>query len=117
MDWSSARFRFALGLFLGALVGVSLQFVFYQSAIQQLRWQEYQRRSIITLQSLAEVMANAGGGGEEERNAVMQIAKQYRDVRQIRVVKGVRLEASTAPEDTGEKAAPRRLAREEKPLY
>src|SRR5207253_2488769 len=40
-------------------------------------------------------------------------------VSQARVFRadGIRLEASTAPDDVGDRAAPRRLRREEKPLY
>jgi arabinogalactan oligomer / maltooligosaccharide transport system permease protein len=50
---------------------------------------------------------------------VRLFAERHRDVEAVRVVffDGQRLAASTAPADTGDKAAPRRLARDEKPLY
>jgi arabinogalactan oligomer/maltooligosaccharide transport system permease protein len=57
--------------------------------------------------------------GEAVRRAVARFAETHPEVRSIRVVtfEGIRLEASTDPADTGERAAPRRLEREEKDLY
>jgi arabinogalactan oligomer/maltooligosaccharide transport system permease protein len=57
--------------------------------------------------------------GEAVRRAVEQFAAAHPDIKPIRIVTfdGIRLEASTAPADTGTKAAPRRLERDEKPLY
>jgi arabinogalactan oligomer/maltooligosaccharide transport system permease protein len=57
--------------------------------------------------------------GDRVRQAVAAFAKSHPQVRAIRVVRfdGILLEASTAPEDTGDRAAPRRLERDEKPLY
>lgn len=57
--------------------------------------------------------------GAAVREAVAAFAAAHPDLAAIRVVtlSGIRLEASTAAADTGENAAPRRLARDEKPLY
>lgn len=57
--------------------------------------------------------------GEAVRNAVARFAEAHRELRSIRVVtfEGIRLEASTDPADTGDRAAPRRLEREEKDVY
>lgn len=57
--------------------------------------------------------------GSKIRRAVASFARSHPEAGPIRVVlfEGIRLEASTAPEDQGDNAAPRRLAREEKPLY
>ncbi|HKV07169.1 MAG TPA: sugar ABC transporter permease [Thermoanaerobaculia bacterium] len=64
------------------------------------------------------------GQAEEEegakiRQAVASFARSHPEAGPIRVVlfEGTRLEASTAPSDQGANAAPRRLAREEKPLF
>lgn len=59
--------------------------------------------------------APAENPGEAVRRAVAAFAKAHPEVKAVRVVafEGIRLEASTDPQDK----APRRLAREEKPLY
>lgn len=63
--------------------------------------------------------APAGEPGEAVRQAVDRFAKDHPEIKSIRVVtfEGIRLEASSDPADTGTKAAPRRLERDEKPLY
>jgi arabinogalactan oligomer/maltooligosaccharide transport system permease protein len=57
--------------------------------------------------------------GEAVRKAVRSFAAAHPQVGAIRVIEfaGVQLTASTAPSDQGAKAAPRRLERDEKPLY
>lgn len=57
--------------------------------------------------------------GDAVRRAVARFAAEHPEARAIRVVRleGIRLEASTAAADRGAKAAPRRLDREEKPLF
>ena len=57
--------------------------------------------------------------GEAVRRAVARFAADHPELRAIRVVtfEGIRLEASTDPADTGARAAPRRLEREEKDFY
>jgi arabinogalactan oligomer/maltooligosaccharide transport system permease protein len=57
--------------------------------------------------------------GEAVRKAVSRFAESHPDVQSIRVItfEGIRLEASSDPADTGTKAAPRHLDRDEKPLY
>jgi arabinogalactan oligomer/maltooligosaccharide transport system permease protein len=57
--------------------------------------------------------------GAKIRRAVERFAQSHPEAGAIRVVlfEGRRLEASTAPEDRGENAAPRQLVREEKPLF
>jgi arabinogalactan oligomer/maltooligosaccharide transport system permease protein len=60
-----------------------------------------------------------GSEGDAVRKAVDRFAATHPEVQSIRVVtfEGIRLEASTDPADTGTKAAPRHLERDEKPLY
>lgn|GEM_PF-126587 len=57
--------------------------------------------------------------GGPVRTAVERFAAAHPGIKSIRVVTfdGLLLEASTAPADTGTKAAPRKLERDEKPLY
>lgn len=57
--------------------------------------------------------------GEAMRRAVAAFAASHPELEAIRVVafEGIRLEASTDPRDTEERTAPRRLERDEKPLY
>jgi arabinogalactan oligomer / maltooligosaccharide transport system permease protein len=61
----------------------------------------------------------AGDPGEAIRHAVVRFAAGHPEIKAVRVVdfEGIQLTASTSPTDTGDKAAPRRLAREEKDLY
>src|SRR3954469_3224333 len=61
----------------------------------------------------------AGAQDEALRHAVERFAAAHPEIAAIRVVRfdGILLAASTAPADQGNKAAPRRLEREEKPLY
>jgi arabinogalactan oligomer/maltooligosaccharide transport system permease protein len=75
-------------------------------------------------EELAAVEAGAatapdGEPGEAVRKAVRRFADDHPDVAAVRVVtlEGIRLEASTDPADTGARMAPRRLERDEKPLY
>ncbi|HEX3529177.1 MAG TPA: sugar ABC transporter permease [Thermoanaerobaculia bacterium] len=57
--------------------------------------------------------------GGPVRTAVERFAAAHPDIKSIRVItfEGLLLEASSAPADTGIKAAPRKLERDEKPLY
>ncbi|HEX3556732.1 MAG TPA: sugar ABC transporter permease [Thermoanaerobaculia bacterium] len=61
----------------------------------------------------------AGDAGDAVRRIVARFAAGHPEVKAIRIVdfEGLQLTASTAPADTGAKAAPRRLEREEKDLY
>jgi arabinogalactan oligomer/maltooligosaccharide transport system permease protein len=78
-----------------------------------------EQEGFVAVNALADVVERAGGAGETVRSAAAAWQKSHPDLRSIRVVAfdGISLEASTAPEDAGEKAAPRRLTREEKPIY
>jgi arabinogalactan oligomer/maltooligosaccharide transport system permease protein len=60
-----------------------------------------------------------GDSGGPVRTAVERFAAAHPGIKSIRVVtfEGLLLEASTAPADIGVKAAPRKLERDEKPLY
>lgn len=165
----SHRRRFLIGLAVAALIGLGLGAALLGAAREGERRERAERRSVVTLLALAEVIDRAGGEapaaeepayglgeelppvdveetepdegglgigdelaaieagtdepaadpGEAVRRAVAGFAAAHPEVRAIRVVafEGIRLEASTDPRDTGERAAPRRLDREEKPVY
>lgn len=164
---TSHRRRFLIGLAVAALLGVGLGAFFLAAAREAQSRDRAERRSVVTLLALAQVLDRVGGGeaaaeepsyglgdelppveggaetgglgdelaaldagaeteapdpGVAVRNAVAAFAKSHPEVKAIRVVAfdGILLEASTDPKDTGGvrgRAAPRRLEREEKPLY
>ena len=78
-----------------------------------------QRQDLISLNALVDLVQRAGGKGDGVRAVVAAEKDQLLPGRTVRVVAftGFQLEASTFPEDQGDKAVPRRLAREEKPVY
>ncbi len=76
-----------------------------------------QRRARVSLLSLTDVVQRAGGSGDAVRAVVAKWPLPPGSAARVIAFSGIRLEASTFPEDTGDKAAPRRLSREEKPLY
>lgn len=163
----SHRRRFLIGLTLAALVAVVLGAALLSAARAGESRERSERRSVVTLLALAQLIERAQGGGapvaeepsyglgeelppiegeepdggmgigdelaaieagtdppaedpgEAVRRAVAAFAAAHPEVKAVRVVafEGIRLEASTDPRDIGDKAAPRRLDREEKPLY
>jgi arabinogalactan oligomer/maltooligosaccharide transport system permease protein len=160
----SHRRRFLIGLAVAALLGVGLGAFLLASAREAERRDRDERRSVVTLLALAQVVDRVGAGeasaeepsyglgdelppvegeaetgglgdelaaldagapaeapdpGEAVRKAVAAFARTHPEVKAIRVVafEGIRLEASSDPKDVGDKAAPRRLDREEKPIY
>ncbi|MEA2559879.1 MAG: arabinogalactan oligomer / maltooligosaccharide transport system permease protein [Acidobacteriota bacterium] len=137
----SHRRRFLIGLTVAALVAAFLGASLLAAARAGESRERSERRSVVTLLALAQLIDRAGGGapaaeegmgigdelaaleepeatedsGEPVRRAVAAFAAAHPEVKAVRVVafEGIRLEASTNPEDK----APRRLEREEKPLY
>ncbi len=77
------------------------------------------RQAVIEARALADLVSRAGTTGDAVREAVKRFAAASPGVTGARVVifEGMSLEASTVPADTGEKAAPRRLVKDEKALY
>jgi arabinogalactan oligomer / maltooligosaccharide transport system permease protein len=145
----SHRRRFLTGLTVAALVAAFLGAALLAAARAGESRERSERRSVVTLLALAQLVDRAGGGapvaeepsyglgeegmgigdelaaigteqpaedpGEAVRRAVAAFAAAHPEVKAVRVVgfEGIRLEASTNPNDK----APRRLARGEKPLY
>jgi arabinogalactan oligomer/maltooligosaccharide transport system permease protein len=148
---TSHRRRFLTGLAVAALLGVGLGAFLLAAAREGEGRDRAERRSVVTLLALAQVIDRTGAAGdtgavaeepsyglgdelaalegtegaeapdpgEAVRKAAAAFARTHPEVKAVRVVafEGIRLEASTDPRDTGGKAAPRRLEREEKPLY
>jgi arabinogalactan oligomer/maltooligosaccharide transport system permease protein len=115
----SHRLRFGIGLALGLLLGVGLGVLLLVGARRTEARVRAEREAIVTLNAFADVVDRAGISGDAVRGAVAAWAKAHASVTAVRVIvlEGISLEASTEPKDAGDRAAPRRLAREEKPLY
>jgi len=117
----SHRRRFAAGLAVALLAGVGLCLALVAATREEALAERAERKAVITLRALAELVERAAGGepGEAVRRAVARFAATHPEVRSVRVVtfEGIRLEASSDPADRGARAAPRRLERDEKPLY
>ena len=113
------RRRFAAGLVAALVVGVGLShWTLVRARVQENRARA-ERVALVSLNALVDIVERAGGAGDSVRRAVAAFRREDVSLTAIRVVAfdGLSLEASTASADSGDKAAPRRLAREEKPLY
>lgn len=78
-----------------------------------------EREAVVSAQALAELVTRAGLQGDTVREVVARVGDADPTIRAARVVifSGLTLEASTFAEDTGDNAAPRRLARDEKAIF
>src|SRR5437868_5625436 len=116
---SAHRLRFLIGVALGAVLGAALLRGFVSDASREVADEAQERQAVVTLQALTSLVRRAGGEGDAVRSAVAAWQSRTPSAPQARVFRadGIRLEASTAPDDAGDRAAPRRLRREEKPLY
>jgi arabinogalactan oligomer/maltooligosaccharide transport system permease protein len=113
------RARFLAGLAVALAVGIGLSWLWLRASVVSSAEERGRREAISSAVMLADLVARAGGEGDAARAAVAawQAQRPPRTVARVVVFQGVRLEASTDAQDVGEKAAPRRLAREEKPLF
>jgi arabinogalactan oligomer / maltooligosaccharide transport system permease protein len=113
------RPRVLVGLALALGVGLALAYGLLAQAREDAAIEREQRRTLISLNALADLVRRAGGSGDGVRAVVDASKEQLPPGSTVRVIafSGIKLEASTFPEDQGDKAAPRRLAREEKSLY
>ncbi|HEX5856358.1 MAG TPA: sugar ABC transporter permease [Thermoanaerobaculia bacterium] len=116
---TSRRLRIAIGLAVASAAVVGIGHVLLTRSLAAASAAESSRASVVALRALTEVVEKAGGAGEPVRRALAVWKAGHPDISTIRVVAfdGLSLEASTAAADTGERAAPRRLTREEKPLF
>lgn len=108
-----------VGLALALGLGLVLAHVLLVRARRDADSGREQRQDLISLNALVDLVQRAGGSGDGVRAIVASAKDQILPGRTVRVIafSGIKLEASTFPEDQGDKAAPRRLSRDEKPLY
>jgi arabinogalactan oligomer / maltooligosaccharide transport system permease protein len=112
----ASRVRFGIGLLLGLLVALAGGWALLRGARTQLEDDWTTRRAIVAANALGSLVGQAADD-VAVRKVTADWQKTHPPGTRVRVIRGSTLEASTDPADTGEKAAPRRLAREEKPLY
>lgn len=115
--WGPTARRTALGLLLAALLGNAALEWAAGRAEKGLAREQAERHGAIALRALADLVAAAGGSGEPVRALTTRFEATGLDSIRVIAFEGLSLEASSHPTDTGDKAAPRRLAREEKDLY
>ena len=112
----ASRTRFGVGLLLGLVVALGGGWALLRGARAQLEDDWITRRAVVAANALGSLVGQAGDDA-----AVRKLVGAWQETHlpgtRVRVIRGTTLEASNEPADTGEKAAPRRLAREEKPLY
>ena len=113
---SVARFIVAGAVAMG--VGLVVSHLWITAELSQLGVERQQRRGVVTLGALTELAQRTGGDGEKLR-AAAAAWQEGSPVDSLRVVRftGLSLEASSDADDVGERKAPRRLQKEEKPLY
>ena len=109
--------RFAVGLAVALAVGVGGAASLLAGARAQLARDAGTRRAIVSLLALEELVRRVGEGDVLQRAVSAWQAGQPGGEARVVILSGARLEASTAPGDSGDRAAPRRLARDEKPTY
>ncbi|HET9554542.1 MAG TPA: sugar ABC transporter permease, partial [Anaeromyxobacteraceae bacterium] len=114
----SHRRRFLAGLAAALAVGAGGAWLLLRGAHAEVAEQVRVRQATASLLALADLVERAGEG-EPVRRVVAAWQAQQPPGGEARVLRlqGVLLEASTSPRDAGDRAAPRRLAREEKPLF
>ena len=114
------RVRVLVGLSLALGLSLVLAQGLLAKALETIATERADRQAFVSLRALEDLVQRAGGKGESVRAVVSAWQQQLPAGSAVRVIafSGIQLEASTFPEDQGEeKAAPRRLSREEKPLY
>ncbi|MGZ6142060.1 MAG: hypothetical protein ACXWLM_01920, partial [Myxococcales bacterium] len=103
------RARFLVGAALGAAVGIWLSLGALADARRALLDESQERQAVVSLSALAALLQS----GEDPQQAVAKWLPAQPSVARVRVARGMQLLASSAAEDK----APRRLQRDEKPLY
>ncbi|HYO54964.1 sugar ABC transporter permease [Archangium sp.] len=113
------RVRVLVGLSLALGLSLVLAQGLLAKALETIATERADRRAFVSLRALEDLVQRAGGSGESVRAVVSAWQQQLPAGSAVRVIafSGIQLEASTFPEDKEARAAPRRLSREEKPLY
>jgi len=107
----------ALGALLAAALCAGLTWWFMSQARHELAEDAWNRAVIMQLSALADTAAGLETAGEGDLEAVLEAMPADGGFYKILRLSGARLLASTDPADAGEKAAPRRLSRDEKWLF
>jgi len=112
--------RFAVGLAVGSALAIGLAYALLAAERRQASSARYERLAVVRLRALTEAVEKFRVPSEEGLQPLL-IAWKARlpgsPPARVVATQGIRLEASTFPQDVGDKAAPRRLEREEKPLF
>lgn len=113
------RLRFAAGLIAGTALAVGVGYYLLDTARRGQAQTPGERQAMIALRALSDVIDHAGGSGDRVRTAAASWQEANPWIVSIRVLvfDGISLEASTDPTDAGDRAAPRRLSRDEKAFY
>jgi arabinogalactan oligomer/maltooligosaccharide transport system permease protein len=108
-----------VGLSLALGLSLAIAHGLLAGALENISTERADRQSLVSLRALEDLVQRAGGSGDAVRAVVSTWKEQLPPDSAVRVIafSGIQLEASTFPEDQGERAAPRRLSREEKPIY
>ena len=122
---ASHRLRFAAGVAASAAVGLWLCHALTANALADAAAEAEARKATVALQAVTALVrqsaARQTGVAEADAEALRRLSAQWQkatpSAAQLRVAKGMQLLASTAAGDAADRAAPRRLQREEKPLY
>jgi arabinogalactan oligomer/maltooligosaccharide transport system permease protein len=111
--------RVIAGLAFALIVAAGAGLWFQSARLNRQGGDQAERSAIVSLRALTELVERVGLEAGELQAGVARLAAADPQIETARVIrfKGIRLMASTAPEDTGDSAAPRKMAREEKPLY
>ena len=117
---ASLRLRFGIGLAAASAIAIGLAYALLAGERRQSQHEKAPRLAVVRLRALTEAVSKFDVPSENGLQPLLAAwKKRLPDSPPARVVatQGISLEASTFPQDTGEKAPPRRLAREEKPLF
>jgi arabinogalactan oligomer/maltooligosaccharide transport system permease protein len=114
----SHRRRFLAGLAIALALGVGGSWLLLRGAHGEVAEEVRIRKAIVSTLALQDLVSRAGGGdGLRQVVAAWQAQQPPGGEARVLLFQGIMLEASTSPKDTGNLAAPRRLSREEKPLF
>jgi arabinogalactan oligomer / maltooligosaccharide transport system permease protein len=114
----SHRRRFLAGLVAALALGVGGAWLLLRGAHGDVAEEVRVRKAIVSTLALEDLVRRAEAG-----EAVRQVAAAWQSQQppggeaRVLIFQGITLEASTSVKDAGELAAPRRLSREEKPLF
>ncbi|HYO70086.1 MAG TPA: sugar ABC transporter permease, partial [Archangium sp.] len=113
------RGRVLVGLSLALGLSLLLAQGLLAKALETIATERADRQAFVSLRALEDLVQRAGGRGESVRAVVSAWQQQLPAGSAVRVIafSGIQIEASTFAGDKEDRAAPRRLSREEKPLY